>query len=219
MDVSTTSPRRTRRTLLWGLFGLTGIVMGTAFATGFIETDSTAAGVDPAANVFGISADEAQDLSPYQGLLTNPGDLVIGFDGVWGVVTNDVTVFSVDLSLEGVAEVFYVDIYLNNYLAEQAQEWSAAQLKWLQVDCTAPDFDAAVAVPASDASGDPKVMNITTTDAHVSFHSLAGGAEYCFGISEQEPHADDITGTFLTRSDNDVVPEAPDFTAIVNRSA
>lgn len=230
-NVPTSSPRRSRRGLLWVLFGLAGILMSTAWATGFGTSDSGAAGTGPAQNAFGLGAVNPQSPSAYASAITNPGNLAITFDGLWGQIAADTTVFQVDLT--GFTGTFYSVIYVNNLPFQYP--WSAAQLKWHQFDSAcgdldATDWDAVDTQAADDASGAPKLMNITTADAHVSFAELDGGSTYCFGIAStdltsddpndgERLHADDINGTFLTRPDTAQVPTAPDFTAIVNRSA
>lgn len=227
--ISTSRPRR-KRALLWGLFGLTGILMSTAWATGFASSDTQIDGTNAADDVFGESAAQPHSPSPYQGLVTNPGNLAITFDGLWGVIEDPAAVFAVDLSGRDASEEFFVDIYLRN----QPTGWSSAQLKWvMDTGCDVADPDtagitAADAAAATDQRGDgaPKVMNITSTDAHVAFADLAGGETYCFGVAAAVPASQDATttgttfgGNFLTRPDVGATPTEPEFTAIVNRSA
>lgn len=200
--------------------------MGAGYATGFSTTTSTTTSASNAnaANVFGQSAVVPNSLSPYAGLVTNPANVGVSFDGLWGVVSADALVFKVDLSGLPGGQTFYTDIYLKNF--SSVNPWSAEQFKWLQFDCTAADpvgsdYTAGYAVAATNVVGDakPKLMNVTAADAHVSFASLAGAKKYCFLIHSATPHADDNAGTFLTRPDTSAAPGAPQFTAVVNRSA
>lgn len=226
-DSHLTSRRRSRRARWWAGFGLAGVLMGTVYASGYATSDSTVDGTNAgASNVFGTPANAPQSASPYQGTLTNPSDLAVTFNGLWGVIAADHVVFEVNLSSYS-GQTFYVDILVNN----SPTGWTTAQLKWLQFTCpdtdvsgsgandlTSADFDTQYAVAASNTAGQPKLMNVTTTDSHVSFPSLAGGSRYCFGIKDMA-QADDDTGTILVRPQLSVAPTTPTFTAIVNRSA
>jgi hypothetical protein len=227
LPFGTTPRRRRRRGLLWAIFGLTGLLMSAAWATGFATSQTTGSG-SAAANAVGIGATDPQSESPYAGLVTENTALDITFDGLWGQIENDTIVFSADLT--GLTGTFYTDIYVDNLPFENT--WTAAQFKWQQVDCTTPNWDTVDIEPADDGVGEPKLMNITTTDAHVSFPGLTGGNVYCFGLSStdlstevadtsngEDKHADDEDGTFLTRPDPSSLPTLPQFTAIVNRSA
>src|SRR3546814_18951258 len=67
-------------------------------------------------------------------------------------------------------------------------QWSAAQFKWYQLPgaCAPASYtDALDTTPVGPAVGEPKLMNITKSDAHVSFKELEGGQVYCFGIPER----------------------------------
>jgi hypothetical protein len=225
MDAITGGSRRhTRRTVLWALFGIIGLLLGAAWATGFGSSQSTtSANNATATRVFGQSAAEPQTLSPYAAAVTNPANVAVTFDGLWGVIAADTLVFKVDLT--GQVGTYYTTIYLKNF--SSGNPWASEQYKWLEFDCSsanplAADYTTAYGVVASNNAHEPKLMNITGADAHVSFPTLAGGNKWCFGIQHStgtNNHADDTSGTFLTRPDTSAAPGAPLFTAVVNRSA
>ena len=231
MDAIKGGPRRhTRRTVLWALFGTVGLLLGAAWATGFATSQSTTnTASDPSAtDVFGVGATAPATPSQYAGKIAKITDLAVGFDGLWGTVPADTTLFKVDLTGndsngEAMAGKFYTDVYMTNFTS--ANPWSAQQYKFLEIDCSAADpvaadYDTAQALAPTTVAGDhqPKVMNVTSVDAHVSFQDLDAGSKYCFAI-HSTPQANDTAGTFLTRPDTASNPQAPLFTGIVNRAS
>src|SRR3546814_9308348 len=93
-------------------------------------------------------------------------------------------------------------------------QWSAAQFKWYQLPgaCAPASYtDALDTTPVGPAVGEPKLMNITKSDAHVSFKELAGGQVYCFGLPETDlsTETDIALGEFLHADDQDRSEEHP----------
>jgi len=105
MDAIEAGPRRhTRRTVVWALFGVVGLIMGAAWATGFAQSQST---TNTNSNQFatdvvgtGSAAGQDQSPSPYSNLITDNGgaQLDIGCDGVWGTIAADTAPFNVGRS-------------------------------------------------------------------------------------------------------------------------
>src|SRR3546814_1337226 len=125
------NPKRRRRALTWGIFGLAGVIMSTAWATGFGTSESGTTS-SLAQNAFGEGATDPQSISAYANdVNVQVPPLSITFDGLWGQIADDTSVFQVDLSGYGIAERFYVDIYVDNPPFEN--QWSAAQFKWYQL--------------------------------------------------------------------------------------
>ena len=194
----------------WAAFGATGILLGSVWAFGF----STSSGTVGTANVDGTlvpGSAGSTTVSEYVSKVSNPEDLAVSWDGSWGVLADDTSMFMVDLT-DFAGETFYIEVYSRGV----PSGWSTLQLKFANLthadttSCTAAaDFTGAVSTA---------VMPITASDAQVTFDNLAGGSVYCIGVDSATPRADDITGTFLRRPD-DAAPNVPSFTAVVNRSA
>jgi hypothetical protein len=243
-EIETTkgTPRR-RPMKLWALFGLGGLVMGAAYATGFAGNVSAAHGTDSLATpVFGTGPTALASPSPYVSDVV-PGDaLTVGFVGQRGVIQSDAVLFEIDLSHELPGQTYYTDIYLSNYNTVTAT-WEGMQLKWLPLgSCTNPTVgtgggkvpagtfvtaNTGVTPPfAGVGSTGPRIMNVTSSDAHVSWTGLDGGATYCYGIiatahdtgNTDQTIADDLNGNWLTEVAPGTIPVMPTFSAIVNRT-
>src|SRR3546814_13173522 len=83
---SNKNPKRRRRALTWGIFGLAGVIMSTAWATGFGTSNSDATGTGPAQNAFGQGAVATESISEYATAVTAQAPLAITFDGLWGQI-------------------------------------------------------------------------------------------------------------------------------------
>src|SRR3546814_19886019 len=95
---SNKNPKRRRRALSWGIFGLAGVIMSTAWATGFGTSNSDATGTGPAQNAFGQGAVATESISEYATAVTAQAPLALTFDGLWGQIAADTNPFEVDLS-------------------------------------------------------------------------------------------------------------------------
>ena len=207
-----TRRRRRSRTRTWLAFGLVGLMMGVVWAVGIATSTATVdtAGAAAAGQIFGTSP-PAAGASQYAGLVSENTALTIGFTGTWGKIDADTPMFDVDLTAE--TGTYFVAVYLNN----NATGWSVLQLEFLQVNKT-----CAAAVSADWAAPDAtSVMVIETEDAWAVFPSLASGAgaNYCIGIEDITPKANDTAGTYIRRPSPGSSPTAPVFVAMLNRSA
>ncbi len=203
--------RRRRRSLTWLAFGLVGLIMGAVWAVGIATSTATVNTPGAAATqVFGTAPGTAP-ASAYDTLVTANTALIIDFTGTWGSIAVDAEMFDVDLTLE--TGTYFVAIYLNN----NATGWSVLQLEFRQVDMT-----CAAAGPTDwDSPAATSVMVIETEDAWAVFPGLAsgGGADYCFGIRDITPKANDTAGTYIRRPTPSASPTAPIFVAMLGRSA
>ena len=196
--------RRGNRLAAWLVFGLLGLMMGVVWAAGFASssaTVNTAADADP---VFG-TASSAAPSSEYSGLVAENTALTIDLDGNWGRIAADTPMFDVDLT--GVTGTFFIDVVLAN----TPDGWSALQLEFVQFNSTC---GAVADWSAPDATS---VMVVETVDSYATFSGLPGGGSACIGI-EATAKANDQSGTFI-RSAPGATPTAPEFVAILNRSA
>ena len=212
MDVEAGTRRlRRRRLRTWLVFGLVGLMMGAVWAVGIASSTATLdiAGATDADVVFG-SAPGTAGTSEYAGLVSAHTALEIGFKGTWGKITADTPMFDVDLTTE--AGTFFLAVYLNNNPAG----WAALQLEFRQVNTTCDLADSADWAAAPVQS----VMVVQNEDSWAVFDALTAGAglEYCIGI-ESINKANDELGTYIKRPSKSSTPQAPEFIAILNRSA
>src|ERR1700676_458925 len=94
---SSSAPRRARGPVIgWALVAVMALAVGSAYATGFIASPSSATDADhgSATPLLGEPANPEFDLYPNNVTTTN---LVIGFDALWGQLAHDTRVFTVAL--------------------------------------------------------------------------------------------------------------------------
>jgi hypothetical protein len=185
-------------------------MMGAVWAVGIATSTATvdAAGATDAAQILGV-APASTGTSQYAALVSEDTPLTIGFTGKWGKVTSDTPMFDVDLS--GESGTFFIEVNLNNNPAG----WSALQLEFRQVNKACADaVTGDWAAPAATS-----VMVVETEDAAAVFPALAAGADYCIGIEDIAPKANDTAGTYIRRPSAVASPTAPVFTAVLGRSA
>lgn len=206
------SDRRRRRLVIWGAFAVLGLILASVYAFG-AATSTTQTDTANVEDAFVAGAAGASTPSEYANAITTPEPLSVGFNGRWGFVANDTSMFKVDLTQWPATETFYVSIYLSN----NPTGWSGLQLKVANLTATA----AAPCNTTNDFTGatSTTLMNITSQDAEATFSGLAGGAVYCLGVADATPQANDTTGTFLRRPTGTSSPVMPNFIAAVNRSA
>src|SRR3546814_10754987 len=116
---SNKNPKRRRRALSWGIFGLAGVIMSTAWATGFGTSNSDATGTGPAQNAFGQGAVATESISVYATAVTAHVAGVVAGGCLGGRGCADGSVVDVDRmvsNLDGVflGVVFFVVIYCDN---------------------------------------------------------------------------------------------------------
>ncbi len=230
--------RHRRRNIIWALFGAAGLIMGAAYATGFVSTSNST--TDPnageATQLLGKPA--AANPSQYANMVSSSaapaGPLTIGFDGNYGTIASPTIMFVVDLTKNdpygnALVGTYYTDILLTNWSAlgldgsGSGPAWDTLEFHFEQVSCGTPDFTTPVAAAQ---------MHVDRVDAHVTFTGLAAGAKYCFGLNTatatteaaalQAASGGTINDTVMFRPNADptaVQPAAPQFAATVSRSA
>ena len=204
-------PTTKRRALrAWAMFGIAGIALGSVWAAGFNSSTATVDGTPSTASPVNGTAG-ASSTAALAGKVTSPEDLSISFSGRWGVVSNDASMFKVDLT--GLTGTYYASVLLTN----DPTGWEALQLKFAQVT-VAPLVPCDSSTDFSMATT-TAVMPVETLDAQVTFGGLAGGGVYCIGVADQTPKAADSNGTFLRRPGSAATPVSPVFLATLNRSA
>jgi hypothetical protein len=209
--IAPSNGRTRRRLIAWAIFGATGVLLGSVWAFGFSTSSGTVGTANTTAALVAGTAGSTST-SPYAGTITNPEDLAVTWDGNWGVLAADTTMFKVDLLAYPNTQTFFVEVYSRGV----PTGWTTLQLKFANL--TQDDGLACDATDDFTGAASTQVMPVTNSDAQVTFSGLAGGKVYCVGIDSATPRADDITGTFLRRP-GDAAPDVPSFTAMVNRSA
>jgi len=215
-----------RRLTFWALFGTVGLVMGAAYATGFISSQNTTTQTATGTATLGTPSGANPDL--YGGLVSAPHLLAIGFNGYYGTVPQT-DMFQLDLTVPDgqnhtplAGETYYADVVLDNWTALTAG-WDTVDVNFVITDCTGGFTDFSVPITNH-------VMNVDREDAHVTFSGLAGAKTYCIGVNAATPTTEaaalaaDTAGgtvgdTVLFRTSTASAPTAPQFAVTLNRSA
>jgi hypothetical protein len=244
MRRSSTVPR-SKAVILWALAAVILIATGTAYASGFVASASTAA--DPnhgaATPLLGNPPTPELELYPNAVAITEP---VIAFDVLWGQLAHDTMVFTLTLpandSRTGIpypgGTAFSIDVYATNQPdlmsgAGGHTPWTKLAIQWTLAPCPGGVFhDETSLTPTFSSPTAQAVMAVTSGVIHVELPGLAPATVYCAGVKRAYPDANDVNGTYLTRpyaTDADAtaanaawssaVPVAPIFTATIRRTA
>jgi len=209
--------RRRRRSVLWISFLGAGLLLSTVWATGFANSQSANGAPAPSVRVNGTPHEHTYYASPYEGLVSAvvADPLTVDWNGYWGRIATDESVFKVDLS--GVAAGTY---YIEVLVKTTGQDWDAQQYRFILFH--GATCDGSETVPTSGASfTDAQNLNVTTQDSYVSFQNVpknTSGEVYCIGVKTIDP-ASDTSTTFLRRPQLSVAPTPALLTALVNRSS
>jgi hypothetical protein len=207
---SSTSRLRRGRLAAWAAFGAVGLATGAVWATGF-ASGSGANGTTAISPALTKTA-PATATSALSGTVTAVTALSFDWQGRWGSIAANTTMFKVDLSGANYAgKTYNIALLLAN--TSDMSGWASMQLKLERVDeaaggaCAAGDFDG---------TQHPKVLNMDDEDAGVYWNGVAGNAVYCLGVDAAP--GDDVAGTFL-RAAQDTPPTAfPTFITTVDRA-
>jgi hypothetical protein len=212
-DRSSPSPskRSRRRLAAWAAFGAVGLATGAVWASGFAQ--STAANNSAVISPALTKGAPAVVTSPLASTVTAGPDLPIDWQGRWGSVATDATLFTVDLTgAQFTGKTYNVALLLAN--TSDLTEWASLQLEVERVDvaaagnCAAADYDG---------TKNPLLLDADDEDSGVYYNALPGNAVYCIGVSSTP--GDDIAGTFL-RSAQDAAPsDWPKFITTVDRAS
>jgi len=210
-DSPTPSPSKSRRRLAaWLAFGAVGLATGAVWASGIVtSTSSSATPAEPPAFEKTGPNDDPSLLVTKATLVE---DITFDWNGHWGSIAANTSVFKVDLTEFDAAKKYNVGILLDK--DSPLEEWATLQLEFERV--VAADGDCETAAATYNGGQSPKLLNSDEQDAGVYWNGLDGGAVYCFGVAKAE--GDEIDGTFLRAS---VVPPSgdPTFIATVDRAS
>lgn len=240
-EMRTPTPVRRRRGAVWALFGVVGLVMGVAFATGFAQTSNTIS--DPSAGDATqlLGKPSAINSSQYASYVTVQSALDVGFDGNYATIASPTVLFDIKVAADdpygtpypGGAR-FYSDVVLTNWVgmhmdgSAPGPEWDTLEFEWDLEPCTGGAVTDAWAAAAQTPQ-----MHVDRVDAHVTLTGLLPGTEYCVGLNAADAATESaalatatsgtITGTVMFRSDAEVnsavTPVVPQFAATIGRSA
>jgi hypothetical protein len=200
-----------RRLTAWLAFGAVGLATGAVWATGF----ASGSGANGTTAISPALTKTAPSTATSALASTTSAVTPLAFDwqGRWGSIAADTTMFKVDLSGSAFAgKTYNLAVLLAN--TSDMSGWASMQLKLERVDvaasgsCTASDFDG---------SQHAKVLNFDDEDAGVYWNAVPGDAVYCLGLAAST--GDDAAGTFL-RAAQDTPPTAfPTFITTVDRAS
>jgi hypothetical protein len=240
-------PRLSKRRLtLWAMFGTVGLIMGAAYATGFVSTANTTSDVNAGEATQLLGKPAAANPSQYAGTVARQDDLALTFDGNYGTIAAPRVLFTVDLGVldpygNALTGTYYTDVVLSNWAALGLEpgngpaQWDTISLKWWAVDCTGAalggftNFQTPGTDPPANASAQ---MTVDRDDAHVTFTGLTAGRKYCIGLDTasavteaavlQAATGGTVDGTVLFRPNANPTaadPTVPQFALTVARSA
>jgi hypothetical protein len=239
------SVARPKAVILWALVAVVALATGTAYASGFVGSSSTA--TDPnhgaATPLLGDPPDPELDLYPNAVAITEP---VIAFDVLWGQLAHDTRVFTITLPANDPrtgspypgGTTFSIDVYATNQPdvtsgAGGHTPWTTLAIQWTIAPCPGGVFNDETAPTPTFASPTAQtVMAVTSGVIHVELPGLAPATVYCAGVKQAYPDANDVNGTYLSRpyatdaeataanpAWTSAIPVAPLFTATIRRTA
>lgn len=195
----------------WAAFGAVGLATGAVWASGFAQATGSndSVSTSPALG----KGSPSVTASPLAGTVTAGAALPIDWEGRWGSLSADHTLFTVNLSgPQFVGKTYNLALLLAN--TSDISEWASLQLEVERVDvatggtCAAADYTGA---------SNPLLLDADDEDSGVYYNGLAGDAVYCLGVSSTA--GDDIAATFL-RSAQDTAPsDWPKFITTVERAS
>ena len=207
------SPARNhrRRLTAWLAFGAVGLATGAVWASGFAS--GTGANGTTAISPALAKTAPTTATSALSGTTTAVTPLAFDWQGRWGSIAADTTMFKVDLSGAAFAgKTYNIALLLANTSAMTG--WASMQLQLERVDVAA---SGSCTASAFDGTQHAKVLNFDDEDAGVYWNGVAGDAVYCLGLAAST--GDDSAGTFL-RAAQDTAPTAfPTFITTVDRAS
>jgi hypothetical protein len=211
IDPSNSAPRSRRRLAAWLAFGAVGLATGAVWASGFSSATAANDHLDispPLAKSAPAAAtnDLATTIDPI-------ADLAFDWQGRWGSISGDITMFEIDLSgVPYTGKTYNVALLVAN--TSVLTGWASTQLQVERIgvaaggDCSAVDY--------TKAGAHADILHFNDQDGGVYWNGLPGDAVYCIGVASSS--GDDDTGTFL-RAAQDAPPSAfPRFIATVDRT-
>lgn len=211
IDPSNSAPRSRKRLAAWLAFGAIGLATGAVWASGF----GTATAVNGTTDVSPALAKAAPAVASnaLAGKVTKIADLTYDWEGRWGSIAADTTMFKVDLSTLPALNTYNLALLVANTTLMTG--WASTQLEVERIDVAA----AGVCGAASYTHSGPEaqILHFNDQDGGVYWPAVPGNAVYCIGVSDST--GDVATGTFL-RGAQDAAPTVfPTFIATVDRAS
>lgn len=215
-DGSNASPSKSRRRLAaWLAFGVAGLATGAVWASGF----ASATGANDATLESPAMAKTAPlvDTDALDTKATKVADLAYDWQGRWGGISADITMFKVDLTgAEFAGKDYNLAVLLANTStmtgwATHQVEVEINKLASGTADCSTADYDG------TTAANEPKLLNSDNEDSGVYWNAVDGDFVYCIGVASST--GDDFNGTFLRASQDTAPTGFPVFIATVDRAA
>ncbi len=230
---------------VWALSAVVAVAAGSAYATGFFATASTAVDPNHGAATPVLKTPAGPDAPFFPGAVTTT-QMTIGFDALWGVIAHDTDVFVVRIpaidARTGLAypggATFDLNVFSTNEPdlvngAGGQTPWTQLSIQWSVAPCPGGVFsDETTASPTFATPMQQTVMAVTTGQLVVSLTGLVAATTYCVGVTQAAPDANNPAGTYITRpyaTDADAtaanpawtsaVPVAPLFTALIQRTS
>jgi hypothetical protein len=210
IDPSTSVPRSRRRLAAWLAFGAVGLATGAVWASGF--GSATAANDSLAVSPALVKTTPDPATNDLAGTVTKISDLAFDWEGRWGSISADSTMFEVDLSALPAINDYNLALLVANTTVLAG--WASTQLQVERIDvlaggdCTGLDY--------TKAGAHADILHFNDEDGGVYWGPLPGDAVYCIGVASSP--GDDATGTFL-RAAQDTPPTLfPKFIATVDRT-
>jgi hypothetical protein len=198
------------RLAAWLAFGAVGLATGAVWASGF--GSATAANGTPGLTPALAKTAPTIATNDLAGTVSKISDLTYDWQGRWGKVSADTTIFKVDLSALSASNHYNLALLVAN--TSLLTGWASTQLQVERIDVAASGDCTGVDYTKAGANAD--ILHFNDQDSGVYWSTVPGHAVYCIGVASSP--GDDDTGTFL-RAAQDTPPTAfPRFIATVDRT-
>lgn len=210
IDPSNPAPRSRGRLAAWLAFGAVGLATGAVWASGFGQaTASNGTHVVSPALPKTTPVDATDALGS---TVSKVSDLVFDWQGRWGTIAADTTMFKVDLSALPSGNTYSLALLVPNTTVLTG--WESTQIEVERIDLPASGDCATASYTHSGPNA--KLLHFDDQDGGVYWAPAAGNAVYCIGVSDTT--GDVLDGTFL-RAAQDTAPTGfPKFIATVDRT-
>jgi hypothetical protein len=212
IDPSNSAPRSRRRLAAWLAFGAVGLAPGAVWASGFGQATAT--------NTSHIASPAIAKTTPVDatdalgGTVSKVSDIAFDWQGRWGTIAADTTMFEVDLSALPSGNTYSLALLVPK--TTTLTGWESTQLEVQRVAVAAAG-DCATTATYSHLGTNAQVLHFDDQDGGVYWAPAPGNAVYCIGVSNTT--GDVPLGTFL-RASQDAAPTGfPEFIATVERAS
>ena len=212
IDPSNSAPRSRKRLAAWLAFGAIGLATGAVWASGF----GTATAVNGTTDVSPALAKAAPAVASnaLAGKVTKIADLTYDWEGRWGSIAADTTMFKVDLRHAPRAQHLQPRAARRQHHADDRLGLHAARGR---AHRRRPAAGVCGAASYTHSGPEAQILHFNDQDGGVYWPAVPGNAVYCIGVSDST--GDVATGTFL-RGAQDAAPTVfPTFIATVDRAS